>query len=94
MLGAAGALVAVAGIAAIWLEPYRRARFFSFLDPWSDPQNSGFQIVQALIGMGSGGVFGEGLGQGISKVFYLPEAHTDMIFAIVGEELGLLGTTP
>jgi cell division protein FtsW len=93
LLGAAGAIVAVAGIAAIWLEPYRRARLFAFLDPWSDPQNSGFQSVQALIGLGSGGVFGEGLGQGISKVFYLPEAHTDMIFAIVGEELGLLGTT-
>jgi len=93
LLGLAGTLVVVAGLAAIWLEPYRRARLFVFLDPWSDPQNSGFQSVQALIGLGSGGVFGEGLGQGISKVFYLPEAHTDMIFAIVGEELGLLGTT-
>jgi cell division protein FtsW len=93
LLGVAGTLVTVAGLAAIWLEPYRRARLFAFLDPWSDPQNSGFQSVQALIGLGSGGVFGEGLGQGISKVFYLPEAHTDMIFAIVGEELGLLGTT-
>ena len=93
LLGAAGALVSLAGLAAIWFEPYRRARLFAFLDPWSDPQNSGFQSVQALIGMGSGGVVGEGLGQGISKVFYLPEAHTDMIFAIVGEELGLLGTT-
>ena len=93
LLGLAGTLVVFAGLAAIWLEPYRRARLFAFLDPWSDPQNSGFQSVQALIGLGSGGVFGEGLGQGISKVFYLPEAHTDMIFAIVGEELGLLGTT-
>ena len=93
VLGAAGALVAVVGMGAIWVEPYRRARLFSFLDPWSDPQNSGFQSVQALIGMGSGGPFGTGLGQGISKVFYLPEAHTDMIFAIVGEELGLLGTS-
>jgi cell division protein FtsW len=93
LLGVAGTLVVVAALAAIWLEPYRRARLFAFLDPWSDPQNSGFQSVQALIGLGSGGVFGEGLGQGISKVFYLPEAHTDMIFAIVGEELGLLGTT-
>jgi cell division protein FtsW len=93
LLGLAGILVTVAGLGAIWLEPYRRARLFAFLDPWSDPQNSGFQSVQALIGLGSGGVFGEGLGQGISKVFYLPEAHTDMIFAIVGEELGLLGTT-
>jgi cell division protein FtsW len=93
LVGVAGAFVTVAGLAAIWLEPYRRARLLAFLDPWSDPQNAGFQSVQALIGMGSGGVFGEGLGQGISKVFYLPEAHTDMIFAIVGEELGLLGTT-
>jgi cell division protein FtsW len=93
LLGLAGALVTVAGIGAIWLEPYRRARLLSFLDPWSDPQNAGFQSVQALIGLGSGGPFGTGLGQGISKVFYLPEAHTDMIFAIVGEELGLLGTS-
>jgi cell division protein FtsW len=93
LLAASGALVAATALAAIWLEPYRRARLSAFLDPWSDPQNSGFQSVQALIGMGSGGVVGEGLGQGISKVFYLPEAHTDMIFAIVGEELGLLGTT-
>jgi cell division protein FtsW len=93
VLGAGGALVTVAGIAAIWLEPYRRARLFSFLDPWHDAQGAGFQSVQALIGLGSGGPFGTGLGQGVSKVFYLPEAHTDMIFAIVGEELGLLGTT-
>src|SRR4029453_15678997 len=56
-------------------------------------QGAGCQTVQAIIGMGSGGLTGEGLGQGISKVFYLPEAHTDMIFAIIGEELGLLGTT-
>ena len=75
------------------MEPYRRARFFSFIDPWQDPQGAGFQTVQAIIGMGSGGITGEGLGQGISKIFYLPEAHTDMIFAIVGEELGLIGST-
>ncbi len=93
VLAAGGALVTVAGVAAIWLEPYRRARLFSFLDPWHDAQGAGFQSVQALIGLGSGGPFGTGLGQGVSKVFYLPEAHTDMIFAIVGEELGLLGTT-
>jgi len=74
------------------MEPYRRARFLSFLDPWQDPQGAGFQTVQAIIGMGSGGVTGEGLGHGVSKIFYLPEAHTDMIFAIVGEELGLLGS--
>jgi cell division protein FtsW len=91
-LATAGAAVIAVGAAAIWIEPYRRARFLSFLDPWSDAQNSGFQIVQALIGLGSGGLFGEGLGQGVQKIFYLPEAHTDMIFAIVGEELGLVGT--
>ena len=68
-------------------------RFLSFVDPWQDPQGAGFQTVQAIIGMGSGGITGEGLGQGISKIFYLPEAHTDMIFAIVGEELGLIGST-
>ena len=84
----AGSLSLVLGAAAIYMEPYRRARFFSFLDPWQDPQGAGFQTVQAIIGMGSGGITGEGLGQGISKIFYLPEAHTDMIFAIVGEELG------
>ena len=73
---------------AIWLEPYRRARFFAFLHPWHDAQASGFQIVQAMIGMGSGGIFGVGLGQGVQKIFYLPEAHTDMMLANIGEELG------
>jgi cell division protein FtsW len=91
---AAGVAVAVPiGLLAIWVEPYRRVRFTSFLDPWSDPQGNGFQTVQALIGLGSGGIFGTGLGEGVSKIFYLPEAHTDMIFAIVGEELGLVGTS-
>jgi cell division protein FtsW len=80
------------GLIAIWAEPYRRARVFSFLDPWSDAQGSGFQIVQAMIGIGSGGITGEGLGEGVQKVLYLPEAHTDMIFAVVGEELGLVGS--
>ena len=90
----AGAIIAVGvGVIAIWAEPYRRARVFSFLDPWSDAEGSGFQIVQALIGFGSGGVTGEGLGESVSKVLYLPEAHTDMIFAVVGEELGLVGST-
>jgi cell division protein FtsW len=81
------------GLLAIWIEPYRRARVFSFLDPWHDAQGAGFQTVQAMIGLGSGGLFGVGLGQGVQKIFYLPEAHTDMIFAIIGEELGLVGTT-
>ena len=93
VLGTGGALAATVGIAAIWIEPYRRARFFSFLDPWHDAQGAGYQTVQAIIGLGSGGPFGVGLGQGPSKVNYLPEAHTDMIFAVIGEELGLLGTT-
>jgi cell division protein FtsW len=91
-LAGGGAIVVCLGGAAIWLEPYRRERFLSFLNPWADPQADGFQTVQALIGLGSGGFFGEGLGEGVQKIFYLPEAHTDMIFAIVGEELGLLGT--
>jgi len=84
-----GALVAGAiGIAA---EPYRRSRLFAFLDPWADPQGAGFQIVQSKLAIGSGGVGGTGLGNGLQKVFYLPEAHTDMIMATVGEELGLIG---
>ncbi len=86
-LGIAGAL----GLVAIWFEPYRRARLFSFLNPWQDAQGAGFQTVQAMIGLGSGGIFGVGLGQSVQKVNYLPEAHTDMIFAIIGEELGLVG---
>jgi len=86
-LGIAGAL----GLVAIWFEPYRRARLFSFLNPWQDAQGAGFQTVQAMIGLGSGGIFGVGLGQSVQKANYLPEAHTDMIFAIIGEELGLVG---
>ncbi len=72
---------------------YRRQRFLAFLDPFADAQDSGFQIVQALIAIGSGGLFGVGPGQSVQKFSYLPEAHTDMIFAIVGEEFGLLGIT-
>jgi cell division protein FtsW len=91
-LAAASALAVSLGTAAVWTEPYRRARIFSFLDPWQDAQGAGFQTVQAIIGMGSGGLTGEGLGHGVQKIFYLPEAHTDMIFAIIGEELGLVGS--
>jgi len=92
-LAVAGILAVSAALAAIWVEPYRRERVFSFLDPWADPTHTGFQTVQAIIGMGSGGLTGEGLGQGVQKINYLPEAHTDMILAIIGEELGLIGTT-
>ena len=73
------------------LEPYRLRRIISFTDPWADPYNSGFQLTQALIAVGRGEVFGVGLGASIQKLFYLPEAHTDFIFAVLAEEFGLLG---
>jgi cell division protein FtsW len=85
---AVGTLVAMIAILA---EPYRRERLLAFLDPWSDPDGAGFQSVQAQVALGSGGVSGVGLGDGVQKAFYLPEAHTDMILATVGEELGLIG---
>jgi cell division protein FtsW len=72
---------------------YRRARLLAFLDPWADPLGNGFQIIQSLIAVGTGGVFGQGLMAGVQKLFYLPEPHTDFIFAVIGEELGLVGTT-
>ncbi len=83
--------VVILGALGIASAPYRRARFMSFTDPWADPQGAGFQIVQSKLAIGSGGVGGVGLGNGLQKVFYLPEAHTDMIIATVGEELGLIG---
>ncbi len=73
------------------LEPYRRARLTSFLDPWAHASTSGFQSVQGQIALGSGGLTGVGLGQSVQKIFYLPEAHTDFILAVVGEELGVVG---
>jgi cell division protein FtsW len=90
-LGAGVSIAGAIGLLAIWFEPYRRARIFSFLNPWHDAQGAGFQTVQAMIGLGSGGIFGVGLGESVQKANYLPEAHTDMIFAIIGEELGLVG---
>jgi cell division protein FtsW len=93
VLAGAGAVGLLVVLVAIWAEPYRRARIFSFLDPWQDPEGAGFQSVQAMIALGSGGIFGVGLGESVQKIYYLPEASTDMIFAIVGEELGLLGAT-
>jgi cell division protein FtsW len=90
-LAAGGGIAGMLVLAAIWFEPYRRARIFSFIDPWHDPQGAGFQSVQAMIALGSGGIFGVGLGESVQKIYYLPEASTDMIFAIVGEELGLVG---
>jgi cell division protein FtsW len=79
----------VFGVAA--MEPYRLRRIVSFMDPWSDPFASGFQLVQALIAVGRGEVAGVGLGASIQKLYYLPEAHTDFIFAVLAEELGLVG---
>ncbi|MCM8784050.1 MAG: putative lipid II flippase FtsW [Candidatus Omnitrophica bacterium] len=76
---------------AIFSTPYRRKRILAFLDPWADPRGTGFQIVQSLVAFGSGGILGRGLGQSRQKLLYLPAAHTDFIFSILGEELGLLG---
>jgi len=72
--------------------PYRLRRIIGYLDPWKDAENAGFQIVQSFLALGSGGIFGLGLGCSRQKLFYLPQAHTDFIFSIVGEELGLIGT--
>ena len=72
---------------------YRRRRLLAFWDPWADPLGDGFQIIQSLIAVGSGGLFGRGLMAGVQKLFYLPEPHTDFIFAVIGEELGLIGAT-
>lgn len=76
----------------IFSSSYRRKRIFAFLNPWADPKGIGYQIVQSLISFGSGGMFGKGLGVSKQKLFYLPAAHTDFIFSILGEELGLIGT--
>jgi len=75
----------------IWIEPYRMRRLNSFADPWAVPFDSGYQLVQALIAFGRGELFGLGLGEGIQKLYYLPEAHNDFIFAVIAEELGGLG---
>ncbi len=84
-------VTAVAMSALAYFSPYRWARVVSFLNPWDDPFNSGFQLVQSLIAFGRGGWFGVGLGGSIQKLFYLPEAHTDFLFAVLAEELGLVG---
>ncbi len=89
MIGGAGA---VAAAAMVWVEPFRVHRVLGFLDPWADPTGRGYQIIQALLAFGTGGVDGVGLGLSRQKFFYLPEAHTDFILAIIGEEVGLFGT--
>lgn len=85
-------LLGAAGFAGLIISaPYRIKRITSFLDPWSDPQDSGFQIIQSLYAIGPGGLFGLGLGESRQKFFYLPEPQTDFIFAILAEELGFIG---
>ena len=103
MLIAAGArvshILALAGtglglvVVAIAAAPYRMRRIFAFLDPWADPLGNGYQTIQALLALGPGGLFGLGLGQSRQKFLYLPENHTDFIFAMIGEELGFIGAT-
>jgi len=77
---------------AIFTTEYRARRIMSFLDPWADPSNTGFQAVQSFLAFGRGGLWGLGLGDSRQKLFYLPEAHTDFIFSVIGEELGFIGT--
>ena len=72
---------------------YRRRRLMAFWDPWSDPLGDGFQVIQSQIAVGSGGLVGRGFMSGVQKLFYLPEPHTDFIYAVIGEEFGLMGTT-
>jgi cell division protein FtsW len=90
-LGLLAAGVCAVALIAVMIEPYRMSRITSFLDPSGDPGGAGFQLIQAKIALGSGGLFGTGLGESLQKAFYLPEAHTDMIAAVIGEELGLMG---
>jgi cell division protein FtsW len=82
-----------AGVWLIWHKGYRLARLTAFLDPWKDAGNSGFQIIQSLLSFGSGGTFGVGIGDGMQKLFYLPEPHTDFILSIIAEESGFVGVT-
>ncbi|OGP91174.1 MAG: cell division protein FtsW [Deltaproteobacteria bacterium RBG_19FT_COMBO_43_11] len=81
------------GISLILFKGYRLARLTAFLDPWKDASNTGFQIIQSLISFGSGGTFGVGIGDGMQKLFYLPEPHTDFILSIIAEESGFIGVT-
>ena len=71
--------------------PYRMARVMTFIDPWRDPAGKGFQVIQSMLGLHNGSIFGQGLGNGKEKLFFLPEAHNDFIFAVIGEELGFIG---
>lgn len=86
-----GSTLVGAVVALIILEPYRMARAMNFTNPWADAKGKGYQLVQSLYALGSGGIFGAGLGESRQKCYYIPEPHTDFIFSIIGEELGLIG---
>jgi cell division protein FtsW len=86
-------VLAIGLAAAVRFSDYRVKRFMIFLNPWKDPQGAGYQIIQSLIAIGSGGVMGRGLMEGVQKRYYLPEPHTDFIYSVVAEEFGLVGTT-
>jgi cell division protein FtsW len=92
VIAAAAAIVPLAAVFA-FSAPYRRERLLVFLDPWKDAQGRGFQAVQSMIAVGTGGLFGRGIGEGRQKWFYLPEPHNDFIYAVIGEELGFVGTS-
>jgi cell division protein FtsW len=92
IVGVALAVTPVIGVLLVAV-PYRWKRVLAFLNPWDDPLGSGFHVIQSLIAIGTGGVSGKGLMAGVQKLFYLPEPHTDFIFAVIGEELGLIGAT-
>jgi cell division protein FtsW len=85
------AVVVILAMLLVYFSPYRWARVTGFINPWADARDTGFQLVQALISFGRGEIFGVGLGSGIQKLFYLPEAHTDFLFSVLAEELGLIG---
>ena len=89
--------VVLAGLPAlyflIWTSDYRRKRVLAFLDPWADPLGDGFQMIQSMIAVGTGGLFGRGLMGGVQKLHYLPEPHNDFIYAVISEELGMIGAT-
>lgn len=84
-------VIGVLAMLLVYFSPYRLVRVTSFMDPWADPLKTGFQLVQALISFGRGEWLGVGLGSGVQKLFYLPEAHTDFLFSVIAEELGLVG---
>lgn len=91
-LGSLGLVLVPAFVFLVYTAPYRMRRIVAFLDPWQDSQGAGFQLAQSQIALGSGGIWGVGLGKSVQKLFYLPAAHTDFILSIIGEELGILGT--